>query len=71
MKGDTVTNKEVLSERKLTEKILAIEEALTRVQEKKIRAIEAKHRMMKELNRYGDTSGDATVVILPEKDLEK
>lgn len=71
MKGDTVTNKEVLSERKLTEKILAIEEALTRVQEKKIRAIEAKHRMMKELNQYGDTSGDATVVILPEKDLEK
>ena len=36
----------------LTEKILAIEDALTRVQEKKLRAIDAKHRIMKELNRY-------------------
>lgn len=33
------------SERRLTEKILAIEDALTRVQEKKIRAIESKFRM--------------------------
>lgn len=34
-------------ERRLTEKILAIEDALTRVQEKKIRAIESKFRMLK------------------------
>lgn len=37
------------TEQRLSDKILAIEEALTRVQEKKIRAIEAKQRILKDL----------------------
>lgn len=52
--GQTVRTKLLL------DKILHIEEALTRVQEKKIRAIEAKHRIMKE--PY-DTAGSAEAAV--------
>lgn len=39
---------EKTKERRLTEKLLAMEDALTRVQEKKIRAIESRQRMLKD-----------------------
>ena len=41
-------NTQIIVERHIADKILAIEEALTRVQSKKIKAIDAKHRMMKD-----------------------
>ena len=44
----------------LTDKLVAAEDALTRVQEKKLRAIGEKHRIMKELGRY--ENGDVTQV---------
>lgn len=70
MKGDDITSKEVLSERRLSEKILAVEEALTRVQEKKIRAIEAKHKMLRETGDAGKGLEDV-VIILPEKEMSE
>lgn len=45
----------------LIERIVQAEEALTRVQEKRIRALEAKHRMMKDL--AGRESGNIEVII--------
>ena len=54
MKGETVIGREILSEKRLADKIIAVEEALTRVQEKKIRAIETKHRMMKDLEKSAE-----------------
>ena len=47
----------------LLDKILHIEEALTRVQEKKIRAIEAKHRIMKEPYETGGSTEAAVHII--------
>ena len=43
------------TEQRLSEKILAIEDALTRVQEKKIRAIEAQQRIFKDRTASMDT----------------
>lgn len=51
------------TEQRLSEKILAIEEALTRVQEKKIRAIEAKQRILKDRAGTEDMQSDIHITI--------
>lgn len=44
----------VIVERRIMEKIIAIEDALTRMQKEKVRAIEAKHRLLKDMDNNLD-----------------
>lgn len=60
----------VTTEQRLSEKILAIEEALTRVQEKKIRAIEAKQRILKDRAASQDVQDIHITIMRKEKAAE-
>ncbi|WP_395754174.1 hypothetical protein [uncultured Megasphaera sp.] len=60
----------VTTEQRLSEKILAIEEALTRVQEKKIRAIEAKQRILKDRAVSQDVQDIHITIMRKEKAAE-
>ena len=59
---------QIIVERHIADKILAIEEALTRVQSKKIKAIDAKHRMMKDAAGELDNEINITIRNAGESD---
>jgi len=64
------TSRRLIVNRQIADKILRIEEALTRVQEKKIRAIESKHRILTNPVRFDGGTGAPVIIIdnIPEEE---
>ena len=55
------SSRSVIVERRIMDKIISVEEALTRVQKEKVRAIEAKHRLLKDLEGAGNKEFNVTI----------
>ena len=62
--GKNGTSKQVVVNRQLMTKILAVEEALTRVQEAKRRALETKQKLLKEREGRDDFSKELNITIV-------
>ena len=64
---------QVIIDRRILEKILSIEEAITRARKQLLRAIEARNKILQEENKSGEMNGetaDDVVIYLPEKEPE-
>ena len=63
----------IIIDRRILEKILSIEEAITRARKQLLRAIEARNKILQEENKSGEMNGETAedvIIYLPEKEPE-